>query len=138
MKRIFNFAAGPCTLPLQALEKAQAELVDYQGAGMSLVEMSHRGKQYDEIHRTALVLLREILGVPDTHDILFLQGGATLQFAMVPMNLMVDGKTAEYVNTGAWAKKALADAKLIGATRVIWSGEAGKFTRIPGPDEIKV
>lgn len=135
-KRIFNFAAGPCTLPLPALEKAQAEFVDYQGTGMSLIEMSHRGKQYDEVHQSALKLLREILAVPDTHDILLLQGGATLQFAMVAMNFAVEGKTAEYVNTGAWAKKAIADAKLLTPTRVVWTGEAESFMRMPRVDEL--
>lgn len=136
-KRIFNFAAGPCTLPLPALEKAQAEFVDYQGAGMSLFEMSHRGKQYDAVHQAALSGLREVFGVPETHDILLLQGGATLQFAMVPMNLMVEGKTVEFVNTGAWAKKAIADAKKLGQVKVIWTDEANKFMRMPRVDEIK-
>ncbi|MCU0660743.1 MAG: 3-phosphoserine/phosphohydroxythreonine transaminase [Myxococcota bacterium] len=136
-KRIFNFAAGPCTLPLSALEKAQAEFVDYQGAGMSLFEMSHRGKQYDAVHQAALSGLREVFNVPQTHDILLLQGGATLQFAMVPMNLMVEGKTAEFVNTGAWAKKAISDAKKLGSVKVIWTDEANKFTRMPRLDEIK-
>ena len=136
--RIFNFAAGPCTLPLPALEKAQADFVGYQGAGMSIIEMSHRGKHYDEVHHGALSNVRELLAVPDTHDVLILQGGATLQFAMIPMNLNSEGKTGEYVFTGAWAKKAIADAKKIGPARVIWTGEDGNFTRMPSPDEIKV
>jgi phosphoserine aminotransferase len=136
-KRIFNFAAGPCTLPLPALEKAAAEFVDYAGAGMSLIEMSHRGKQYDAVHNQALQLLREVFGVPDTFEILFLQGGATLQFGMVPMNLRVEGKTFEYIHTGAWAKKAISDAKKVGATRVVWTDEANKFTRVPKAAEIK-
>jgi len=88
VKRIFNFAAGPCTLPLPALEKAHADFLDYRGAGMSLIEMSHRGKHYDEVHHAAMDIVRRVLAVPDTHDVLFLQGGATLQFAMVPMNLI--------------------------------------------------
>jgi phosphoserine aminotransferase len=136
-KRIFNFAAGPCTLPVPALERAQADFVNYQNTGMSLIEMSHRGKQYDEVHHACMANLRELLSIPETHDILLLQGGATLQFAMVPMNLGVDGKTAEYVNTGAWAKKAIADAKKLTETRVIWTNEEEKFTRMPKPADIK-
>jgi phosphoserine aminotransferase len=136
-KRIFNFAAGPCTLPLPVLEKAAGEFVEFQGSGMSLIEMSHRGKIYDAVHQGAVAIFRELLAVPETHDVLFLQGGATLQFAMIPMNLMLEGKPAEYSNTGAWAKKAISDAKKIGATRVTWTGEEQKFTRMPRPDEIK-
>ena len=122
--RIFNFSAGPCTLPLPALEKAQTEFVDYQNAGMSLIEMSHRGKHYDEVHYDTIANIREVLSVPESHDILFIQGGATLQFAMVPLNLMIDGKRAEFVNTGTWVKKAIADADKLGTTRIIWSGES--------------
>ncbi len=136
--RIYNFAAGPCTLPLLALERAAADFVDYQGAGMSLIEMSHRGKHYDEVHHQAIANMRELLSIPDTHDVLLLQGGATLQFAMIPMNLLTEGKTAEYVKTGTWSKKAIADAEKVGATRVIWTGEEGKFTRMPSADELKV
>ncbi len=136
--RIFNFSAGPCTLPLEVLQKAQKEFVDYGGAGMSLIEMSHRGEHYDKVHYEAIANVREVLGVPDTHDVMFVQGGATLQFAMVPMNLMADGKTAEYINTGTWSKKAIADAERVGPTRVIWSGEEEDFTRIPGKEELKV
>lgn len=136
--RIFNFSAGPCTLPLPALERAQADFVDYQGAGMSLIEMSHRGKHYDEVHYEAIAGIRDVLDVPDSYDILFIQGGATLQFAMVPLNLMTEGKTAEFLNTGTWVKKAIADAEKLGATRVIWTGEAENFTRMPAKDEYTV
>ncbi len=132
--RIFNFSAGPCTLPLSALEKAQTDFVDYQGAGMSLIEMSHRGKHYDEVHYEAMANIREVLNVPESHDVLLIQGGATLQFAMVPMNLMADGKTAEFIITGTWGKKAIADAEKIGPTRIIWTGETENFTRIPAGD----
>jgi phosphoserine aminotransferase len=135
--RIFNFSPGPCTLPLPALEKAQSQFVDYQEAGMSLIEMSHRGKHYDDVHYAAIANIREVLNVPESHDVLFIQGGATLQFAMVPLNLMIDGKSAEFLNTGTWAKKAIADAEKQGATRIIWSGESENFTRIPAPDEYK-
>ena len=136
--RIFNFSAGPCTLPLPALEKAQSEFVDYQGAGMSLTEMSHRGKHYDDVHYAAIANIREVLNVPESHDVLFIQGGATLQFAMVPLNLSIDGKSAEFLNTGTWVKKAIADAEKIGPTRIIWTGEPENFTRIPGNDEYNV
>ncbi len=136
--RIYNFSAGPCTLPLAALEKAQTEFVDYQGAGMSLIEMSHRGKHYDDVHYGAIAGIRKVLNVPDSHDILFIQGGATLQFAMVPLNLLIDGKTAEFLNTGTWVKKALADAEKLGATRILWTGANGNFTRIPANDEYRV
>jgi len=134
--RIFNFSAGPCTLPLPALEKAAGEFVEFQGSGMALIEMSHRGKIYDAVHQGALAVFRELLAVPESHDVLFLQGGATLQFAMIPMNLMAEGRPADYVNTGAWAKKAIADARKLGTTRVTWTGEEQKFTRMPRPEEI--
>ena len=98
--RIFNFSAGPSTLPLPALKKAQTEFVDYQGAGMSLTAMSHRGKHYDDVHYAAIANIREVLNVPESHAVLFIQGGATLQFAMVPLNLTIDGKSAEFLTTG--------------------------------------
>ncbi len=136
--RIYNFSAGPCTLPVEALEKARDEFVDYDNTGMSLIEMSHRGKQYDEVHHQALANLRSLLRIPDEFEIMLLQGGATLQFAMVAMNLKAEGKTAEYVHTGAWAKKAIADAKKIAPTRVIWNDEANNFARMPKPDELNI
>ena len=127
--RIFNFSAGPCMLPLSALEKAQADFLDYKGAGMSLIEMSHRGRHYDEVHHKAIANIREVLDVPESHDVLLIQGGATLQFAMVPLNLMVDGKTADFINT---------DAEKIGPARIIWNGETENFRRIPAEDEYHV
>jgi phosphoserine aminotransferase len=136
--RIYNFAAGPCTLPLPALESAQRDFVDYRGKGMSLIEMSHRSAEYDEVHTTAIKNFRRLLSVPDTHDIMFVQGGATLQFAMIPMNLLKDGKSGEYVHTGSWATKAFKDGGKVGAVRTIWSGEAEEFVRMPKPDEIEV
>jgi phosphoserine aminotransferase len=105
---------------------------------MSLIEMSHRGKHYDDVHYEAMSGIREVLNVPDSHDILFIQGGATLQFAMVPLNLLTGGKTAEFLNTGAWVKKAIADAEKIGTARIIWTGETENFTRMPGGDEYRV
>jgi phosphoserine aminotransferase len=138
-KRIYNFAAGPCTLPLSALEKAQSEFVDFENNGMSLIEMSHRSKGYDAVHQSALSNLRQILAVPETHDIILFQGGATLQFAMIPMNLAMEGKVAAYALTGSWAKKAVGDAeKTVSDVKVIWSGENENFTRVPTADELKV
>jgi phosphoserine aminotransferase len=138
-KRIFNFAAGPCTLPLPALEKAQSEFVDFENNGMSLIEMSHRSKGYDAVHQGALANLRKLLAVPETHDIMLFQGGATLQFAMIPMNLAGNGKTAAYALTGSWAKKALTDAKKVASSaEAIWSGEQENFTRMPKANELKV
>ena len=136
--RIFNFSAGPCTLPLPALKKAQAEFVDYQGAGMSLIEMSHRGAHYDKVHYNAITGIRDVLAVPDSHDILFIQGGATLQFGMVPLNLVGGGKIAEFLNTGTWVKKAIADAEKLGPTRILWTNESENFTRMPANEEYQV
>ena len=116
-KRAMNFYAGPAALPLAALERAQRELVDFEGTGMSLMEHSHRGPSYDAVHREALALLRRLLGVPDDYHVLLLQGGARQQFAMIPMNLLRDGQRADYAVTGSWAKQALAEAKLVGRAR---------------------
>ncbi len=139
MARAMNFNAGPAALPLAALERAQSELLDIQGSGMSVVEHSHRGKLYEAIHKEALGLVRELMGVPDDYDVLLLQGGASLQFAMVPMNLLPAGKSADYVLTGVWSKKALSEAKLVGATRVAATTEEdGKFRRIPKAAELKL
>ncbi|MBN1515874.1 3-phosphoserine/phosphohydroxythreonine transaminase [Candidatus Sumerlaeota bacterium] len=137
-QRVFNFCAGPCTLPLEALEEAQAEFVDFKGAGMSLIEMSHRAKEYDAVHQEALALLREVFGAPAEFEPLLIQGGATLQFAMIPLNLLTPGAKAGYVMSGSWAKKAFADAKPCGEVYEAWSGADEKFTRMPASDEIKV
>jgi phosphoserine aminotransferase len=137
MARIYNFAAGPAILPLPVLEEAASKFVDYEGTGMSLVEMSHRGKVYDKIHKETLALARELLAIPEDFTILFLQGGATLQFGMVPMAFLKTGMSADYVVTGSWAKKALDDAKLIGKVNVIWDGKAENYTKTPGLSELK-
>jgi len=138
MKRIFNFSAGPCTLPLPALEKAQAEFVDFKGKGMSLIEMSHRSKEYDAVHMEAMDLIKELFGVPAGYKVLFLGGGATLQFGMVPMNFLPAGGSADYVVTGSWAKKAYEDAAKIGKANVIWSGKEGNFMNLPDPASLKI
>ena len=133
MNRIFNFSAGPCTLPLPALEEAHAEFLDYQGKGMSLIEMSHRSKEYDAVHMEAMDLIRRLYGLPDNYKILFLGGGATMQFSMVPMNLMAPGQSCDFTLTGAWAKKAYADAKKIGNVNVVFDGKDDNFMSLPDP-----
>ena len=137
MKRIFNFSAGPCTLPVEALAQAQEQFVEYQGLGMSLLEMSHRSKTVQAVHDEALALVRDMLEVPDTHQVLFLGGGATLQFAMAPMNLLSGGKSADYTNSGAWAKKAIADARLFGKVNVIFDDKANNYSTLPDPRTVK-
>jgi len=136
--RLFNFSAGPCTLPLEVLEEIRDEIVDYRGAGMSLIEMSHRGPEYGEVHESAVALVRRLLAVPDKHDILLIQGGATMQFGMVPMNLLAHGGRGGYIDTGAWASKALADAAHHGDVYTAWSGADGGYTRVPTPGELRV
>ena len=138
MARVYNFNAGPAALPLAALERARDELIDFKGSGMSIIEHSHRGKEYEAVHDEAEALVRELLSVSDQYHVLFLQGGASQQFAMVPMNLLPQGKSADYILTGGWSEKALDEAKIIGQTRVAWTGESTKYTRIPEPSEIKV
>ncbi len=137
MKRIFNFSAGPCTLPQSALEQARDEMVDYHGQGMSLIEMSHRSKTYDQVHHDAMSLVKELLGLPDNYQVLLLGGGATLQFSMVPMNLLHGGKSCDFTLTGAWAKKALADTKKVGKVNVVFDGTESSFTTLPDPASLK-
>lgn len=139
MARAMNFNAGPAALPLEALEKAQRELLDFGGTGMSIMEHSHRGKAYEGVHNEAITLLRELASVPDTHQILFLQGGASTQFAQVPMNLLPPGKSADYVVTGAWGKKAFQEAKTIGTVRNAFSGDPeAKPARVPKQAELSL
>ncbi len=136
--RQHNFSAGPCTLPLEVLEEAQAEFVDYQGAGMSLIEMSHRGKHFDDVASEAMALSMEVFQVPDDFAVLFLQGGAILQFSMIPMNLLKPGLKGAYVNSGTWAKGAITDAKEYGEVYTAWDGADNNYTRMPSTDEIKL
>ena len=132
-----NFYAGPAALPLEALERAQRELVDYQGTGLSILEHSHRGPSYMAVHEEAEALVRRIGGVPDDYRVLFLQGGARQQFAMIPMNLLTEGKSADYVRTGNWAGGAFDEAKRVGKVRLAANTEeGGTFTRIPTQDEL--
>ncbi|WP_059051733.1 3-phosphoserine/phosphohydroxythreonine transaminase [Paenibacillus senegalimassiliensis] len=129
--RAFNFNAGPAALPLEVLERAQAEFVDFHGTGMSIMEMSHRGAVYEAVHNEASSRLLKLLGNPSGYKVLFLQGGASTQFAMLPMNLLTEGKTAGYVKSGSWANKAIKEAKLIGDTFIAGSSEEDKYMRMP-------
>lgn len=131
MSRSYNFSAGPAALPLEVLQKAQQELVEWNGAGMSVMEMSHRGKEYTSIHENAIKNLRTLMNIPDHYKVLFLQGGASLQFAMVPLNLFSVSKKADYVNTGAWSKKAISEAKRYGTVSVIATSDDKNFSYIP-------
>ncbi len=141
-QRVHNFNAGPAALPLAALERVQAQLLDFEGTGMSILEHSHREPPYEKVHREAMRLLRELLSVPDTHDILFMQGGARAQFAFVPMNLLAAGKSADYVVTGTWAKGAYEEAGVVAAMQgakvrqVVSTEKDGRFTRVPTEEEL--
>ncbi len=134
--RVHNFGAGPAVLPEPVLEQVQSELLDYQGTGMSVLEMSHRSAAFEGIIQRAEADLRALGGFSDRHAVLFLQGGASLQFAMVPMNLRPAGASADYVITGHWSKAALREAEKLGATRVAGTSEATKFDRTPGAGEL--
>lgn len=136
--RIYNFAAGPAVLPLPVLEEAQRDLVALPGVGMSVMEISHRSKTFEDIIQGAEADMRTLGGIPDGYKVLFLQGGASLQFSMVPMNLLTPGATADYIITGDWAKKAMKEAKRVGATHVAATTEDGNFTRVPKPTELKL
>ena len=138
MARVFNFNPGPAALPLAALERAQNEFTDFKGTGMSILEHSHRGKVYDAVHNEAIGLIRELLDVPEDYHVLFLQGGASQQFAVVPMNLLPAGKSADYILTGAWGKKAFAEAQVVGTARLAGSTAEEKFTRVTKQQELKV
>jgi phosphoserine aminotransferase len=150
MTRKMNFNAGPAALPQPALERARDEMLDFSGSGMSVMEHSHRGKEYEAVHQEAIALLRELLAVPATHEILFVQGGASQLFAQVPMNFLKPGKPADYVVTGVWGEKAVAEAKtwaaLIGAGPVNLAADTGEtvaglkerqYHRVPKPSELK-
>lgn len=134
MSRVFNFSAGPAMLPTDVMLQAQQEMLDWHGSGMSVMEMSHRGKEFIEIAETAEADLRELLAIPENYKVLFLQGGASTQFAMVPMNLMNSTGKADYANTGAWSKKAIAEAKRFGQVNICASSETDNFNSVPAFD----
>jgi phosphoserine aminotransferase len=131
MTRVFNFSAGPAALPESVLRKAAEEMLDWHGSGMSVMEMSHRGKEFISIHAEAEALLRELLAVPSNYKVLFMQGGAIGENAIVPMNMLRGRKSADYINTGEWSKKSIKEAKKYAAVNVAASSEATGFDRIP-------
>ena len=135
MSRVYNFSAGPSMLPEAVLKRAADEMLDYQGSGQSVMEMSHRSKVYDGIIKDAEALLREIMNIPDNYKVLFLQGGASSQFAMVPLNLFNKSKKADYVITGQWAKKAAQEAKRYGDVNIVASSEDKTYSYIPKLDK---
>ena len=134
MTRAFNFSAGPAAIPAEVLEEARNEMLNYQGSGMSIMEMSHRSRAFIDIAEEAEANLRELLGVPEQYDVLFLQGGATLQFAMVPLNLLREKTSADYVNTGSWSTKAIKEARRFCDVNVVANAEDDQFDRIPPVD----
>ncbi|MBP8275039.1 MAG: 3-phosphoserine/phosphohydroxythreonine transaminase [Acidobacteria bacterium] len=136
--RIFNFSAGPAVLPLPVLEEAQRDLVALPGVGMSVMEISHRSKTFEDVLARAVSDMRELGGIPDNYKILFLTGGASTQFAMVPMNLLGAGATADYIVTGDWGKKALKEAKKFGTIKLAGSSEDGNFARVPTQSELQL
>jgi phosphoserine aminotransferase len=137
-ERIFNFSAGPAVLPVPVLEEAQRDLLSLPGVGMSVMEISHRSKTFDEIIGQADAGLRELLSIPTNYHILFLQGGASLQFSMVPMNFLPADGSADYVVTGSWGKKAVKEAKRVGGVNIAATTADGGFTRVPSQDEINL
>ncbi|WP_372964028.1 3-phosphoserine/phosphohydroxythreonine transaminase [Marinobacter sp.] len=133
MSRAFNFCAGPATLPEAVLKQAQSEMLDWRGTGMSVMEMSHRSDDFVSIAETAEKDLRELAGISDDYAVLFMQGGASSQFSTIPLNLMAENETADYVNTGIWSKKAISEAKRFGDVNIVASSEDSGFTTIPDP-----
>lgn len=136
--RVFNFSPGPATLPYEVLEKASRDVVNFQQTGIGLIEISHRSKEFMAVAEEAEKNLRELMHIPDNYKVLFLQGGASSQFFMVPMNLLGKNKKATYLNTGTWAKKAIKEAQLFGAVDVAFSSEKDNFNRVPKPAEYTV
>ena len=137
MARVYNFSAGPAVLPEEVLQEAADEMLDYRGTGMSVMEMSHRSKAYDTIIKEAEADLRELMNIPDNYKVLFLQGGASQQFAMIPMNLMKN-RVADYIVTGQWAKKAYQEASLYGKANKIASSEDKTFSYIPDCSDLPI
>jgi phosphoserine aminotransferase len=136
VNRIFNFSAGPAVLPLEVLEQAQQDLLSLPGVGMSILEISHRSKPFEDILAGCEADLRTLAGIPDIHHVLFLQGGASLQFSMVPMNLLPADGSADYIVTGAWSQKAVKEAKRVGGVKIAASTEGGNFTSVPTQAEL--
>ena len=138
MKRVFNFSAGPAVLPLEVLQQAAAEMCDWRGTGMSVMEMSHRGKEFISIHAQAEADLRELLAIPANYKVLFMQGGAIGENAIIPMNLLRGKTSADYINTGEWSKKSIKEAKKYCSVNVAATSEANNFTSVPKRDTWKL
>ncbi|MCF8056132.1 MAG: 3-phosphoserine/phosphohydroxythreonine transaminase [Desulfocapsa sp.] len=136
--RVYNFSPGPATLPVEVLVQAAKDVVNFKETGIGLIEMSHRSKEFMAVTDNTESLLRELMDIPDNYKVLFLQGGASSQFYMIPMNLLGDGKKATYLNTGTWSKKAIKEAKLFGTVDVAYSSEEQTFNRVPGQSEYTV
>ena len=136
-KRAYNFNAGPSALPLEVLQKAQEELANYNNTGMSIMEMSHRSKDYEAVHNEAISRFKSLYAIPDNYEVLFLQGGGSLQFTMVPMNFINEGQAASYILTGSWSEKALKEAKLFGQTKEAASTKENAYRNIPALEEIQ-
>jgi phosphoserine aminotransferase len=137
MKRVFNFNPGPAVLPLEVLEIVQREMLDFKGTGMSILEISHRSTEYEEVNNAAMALAKEIMGLGDNYKILFLGGGASTQFAMVPMNFLHPGKTAAYVDIGSWSSKAVKEAKLVGNVQIAASTKEAGYNKLPNWGDLK-
>lgn len=137
MSRKLNFFAGPSTLPVEVLKKMEENIVDYKGAGLSLIEASHRGSLFEGMYNDCKDLFRELLGIPENYYIFFLGGGATLQFTMIPNAFLAKGKTADYIKSGTWSNKATEDAQKLGNVNVYFDGTASKFTTLPNPADVK-
>ena len=138
MARVYNFSAGPAMLPQAVIERAREEMLDWNGSGMSVMEMSHRGKEFMSIAEKAEADLRELMGIPSNYKVLFLQGGASSQFAAVPLNLLGSKGKADYFKTGSWSKKAISEAKRYGEVNVVADTEGGNFTTAPAASEVKL
>lgn len=138
MARVYNFNAGPAVLPLEVLQEAREQFIDYQNSGMSLMEHSHRGKDYDAVHAEAIANYKKLLNCSDDYAICFIAGGASLQFAMVPMNMLGAGQTADYVNSGAWASKAVKEAQLVGKVNVAANTAKDIPTKVPPAGDLKL
>lgn len=139
MARVHNYYAGPAALPVETLEAANKELIEWAGTGMSVMETSHRSKEYDEVHNTTIATFKELIGMGDDWTVLLLQGGASMQFAMLPMNLLNANNSADYILTGVWSKKAIKEAKMLGNVNVAGTTEQdGVFLRIPKQDELNL
>ncbi|MEK3763550.1 3-phosphoserine/phosphohydroxythreonine transaminase [Solibacillus sp. FSL K6-4121] len=137
-KRAYNFNAGPSALPLEVLQKAQAELVDFKGTGMSVMELSHRSAAFEEVHNEAIARLRKLYEIPENYEVLFLQGGASLQFSMIPMNFLKEGKKASYIQTGAWSEKAFKEVALFGTPVLAASSKENNYKNIPALSDIQI